>query len=284
MTDAELTTWIRRLVLEEQARLISAEAVAAAKTDAITLLAQLLVAASPDTFVKKVSLAPAHTNAPWYDFPSDNEQILQVWDYDGNAATISGAADNGSGLVRITHNGTFADEAIVTIHDIVGTTEANGTWETDYVDSTHLDLVGSTLASAYTSGGKMFEEKEDTYKYPLERRPSTKRSAADENTYFYKGSQLVVDDPDFTNDLIVEYRYLPTALSELPSRLHMGVGAYSVLVLQNVPPTDHPSYGMVVKNRNLCDGLWMNAQKMASNFAPVGGDSNISKRKGKYWF
>ena len=68
---------------------------------------------------------------------------------------VSGAADNGSGLVRITtsnnHGLTTGD--YVRIYDVVGTTEANGTWEVTSISATTFDLVGSTFANAYTSGG-----------------------------------------------------------------------------------------------------------------------------------
>src|SRR5208282_2305415 len=52
--------------------------------------------------------------------------------------TISGAADNGSGLIRLTLSGLTAGtppdntdlntENTVTVYDVVGTTEANGVW------------------------------------------------------------------------------------------------------------------------------------------------------------
>lgn len=70
-------------------------------------------------------------------------------------AGVSGAADNGSGLVRITtsksHGLTTGD--YVRIYDVTGTTEANGTWQVTSISATTFDLVGSTFASAYVSGG-----------------------------------------------------------------------------------------------------------------------------------
>ena len=77
---------------------------------------------------------------------------------DPNAVTyrvISNAADNGSGLIRLTVNTTsgMITGQQVTVADIVGTTEANGNWTITVISLTEVDLVGSTFANAYTSGG-----------------------------------------------------------------------------------------------------------------------------------
>jgi len=69
--------------------------------------------------------------------------------------TVSGAADNGSGAIRIT---TSTPHGLVTgnsvdIAGIVGTTEANDSWSIALVDTTNFDLVNSTFTNAYVSGG-----------------------------------------------------------------------------------------------------------------------------------
>lgn len=68
---------------------------------------------------------------------------------------ISGAANNGSGLVRLTVSSSsgWATGDVKDVHDVTGTTEANGTWTITVVDGTHIDLQGSTYANAYVSGG-----------------------------------------------------------------------------------------------------------------------------------
>lgn len=72
-----------------------------------------------------------------------------------NSVSVSGAADNGSGLVRLTVASTsgWATGDIKTIASVGGTTEANGTWTITIVNGTTMDLQGSTYANAYTSGG-----------------------------------------------------------------------------------------------------------------------------------
>lgn len=71
------------------------------------------------------------------------------------ALTITGAADSGSGEVRLTvaSTATFTTGESKTVSDVTGTTEANGTWTITVVDGTHIDLDGSTFANAWVSGG-----------------------------------------------------------------------------------------------------------------------------------
>jgi hypothetical protein len=71
-------------------------------------------------------------------------------------ATITGAANNGSGLIRITaanHRFTgFPNK--VDISGVVGTTEANAVgWTITVISANTFDLVGSTFSNAYVSGG-----------------------------------------------------------------------------------------------------------------------------------
>ena len=75
--------------------------------------------------------------------------------------TITGAADNGAGLVRLTsvaHGMDDGDE--INVAAIVGTVEANSTvanptWVIVGKTNDTVDLTGSTFAVAYTSGGTM---------------------------------------------------------------------------------------------------------------------------------
>lgn len=85
--------------------------------------------------------------------------------YSGNPAnvsdsltrTITGCANNGSGKIRVTTSAShlFSTFDLVIVTGVTGTTEANGTWVITVIDSTHLDLVGSTFTHAYVSGGSV---------------------------------------------------------------------------------------------------------------------------------
>lgn len=69
--------------------------------------------------------------------------------------SISNAANNGSGLVRLTVSSSsgWATGDIKVVASVTGTTEANGTWTITVINGTTIDLQGSTYANAYVSGG-----------------------------------------------------------------------------------------------------------------------------------
>ena len=73
----------------------------------------------------------------------------------GLVLTVTGAANNGSGLIRLTVNTTDGvqngDSANVAA--VGGVSAASGAQALTVVDGTHLDLRGSTFAGSYTSGG-----------------------------------------------------------------------------------------------------------------------------------
>lgn len=72
---------------------------------------------------------------------------------------VTGAANNGSGLIRLTLNAisnsffSIAGQNFIEVQGVVGTTEANGSWKVNIIDSTHIDLIGSSFVHAYVSGG-----------------------------------------------------------------------------------------------------------------------------------
>lgn len=77
---------------------------------------------------------------------------------DPNAVTyrvISNAANNGSGLIRLTVNTTsgMITGQQVTVRDVTGTTEANGNWAITIISLTQIDLQGSVFSNAYVTGG-----------------------------------------------------------------------------------------------------------------------------------
>jgi len=70
---------------------------------------------------------------------------------------VIGAANNGGGNVRIsvlsTAGSGLANGSVVTIEDVFGTVEANGTWVINAVTGTTFVLVGSVFVNAWVSGG-----------------------------------------------------------------------------------------------------------------------------------
>lgn len=67
---------------------------------------------------------------------------------------ISSAANNGSGLIRISCTGHgFSTNDWIAVYGVGGTTEANGAWQVTVIDANTFDLQGSSFSHAYTSGG-----------------------------------------------------------------------------------------------------------------------------------
>lgn len=88
----------------------------------------------------------------------NGEDPPRLWDPGRSAQgtlVVTGAANNGSGLVRITigagHDLATGDTVVVA--GVLGTVEANGSWTITRITSTTFDLQGSAFANAWTSGG-----------------------------------------------------------------------------------------------------------------------------------
>jgi hypothetical protein len=68
--------------------------------------------------------------------------------------TVSGAVDNGSGLIRLTVTGHgYTTGTKIFAYGIGGVMAANNNWVVTEVDANTLDLDGSVFAGTYTSGG-----------------------------------------------------------------------------------------------------------------------------------
>jgi hypothetical protein len=70
--------------------------------------------------------------------------------------TVTGAANNGSGAIRLT----VASHGLLTamrmeVRGVGGVTNANGHWTITVIDANNFDLQGSTFAGTYTSGGSV---------------------------------------------------------------------------------------------------------------------------------
>ncbi len=66
---------------------------------------------------------------------------------------IAGAANNGSGLIRLQVTSTAGMTGYAVVSGIVGMPNATGTWTLTVVDGTHIDLIGTTFAGFYGGGG-----------------------------------------------------------------------------------------------------------------------------------
>jgi len=99
------------------------------------------------------------------DWPGHRDGVVEVTAVDGFkalglaklsglVAEISGAADNGAGLIRLTAKGHGAlTGALLVVAGVAGTTEANGSWTVSRIDDDTLDLQGSAFVHAYAGNG-----------------------------------------------------------------------------------------------------------------------------------
>lgn len=112
--------------------------------------------------------------ALYFRFFKDGGRIEQV---------VTGAVNNGGGLIRITSVGHgWATGQQVTIHDVVGTTEANATWTITVVTADTFDLQGSAFVHAYISGGGIIPEV--VTPYTAAQLPQVKYAQAADSMYF----------------------------------------------------------------------------------------------------
>lgn len=72
-----------------------------------------------------------------------------------NDLVVTGAANNGSGLIRLTVASTTGlyDNNTAAVANVGGVPNATGTWLIDVISGTTFDLLGSTFGGVYTAGG-----------------------------------------------------------------------------------------------------------------------------------
>jgi len=112
---------------------------------------------------------------------------------------------------------------------------------TSYVLSDYnLSLDGSVGNAAWTSGGKIYEDPRRPYK--IEKKLLQEANLSSKNEWYPRGNYIVVDDKDFSNDIIIDYIKSPSAITDIPAEYHMGLVAWNVINLIKIPPQDNPEY------------------------------------------
>lgn len=132
---------------------------------------------------------------------------------------VTGAADNGSGGVRLTaaaHSLNSGEE--ISVQGVTGTVEANGVWIADVIDANTVDLRYSAFVNAYVSGGTiqyLFQGdlviRGNTIEY-IDGSPSAQNNS---NGSFGAGIYLVGVGRSFVNDNFIRYCNLGTTTQSL---------------------------------------------------------------------
>ncbi len=132
-------------------------------------------------------------SGPVVDFPNRLRIARADFDFDTGVGmnvrslvtTVTGAASSGGmNLIRLavmTTQGMLTGEAAI-VANVLGTTEANGTWVITVIDATHIDLQGSIFVNAYASGGTVT----DVTAPPNVQDPTVAISWSDNNGLIFK--------------------------------------------------------------------------------------------------
>ena len=251
MTSSDLIKAIRRAIREPRKTTVSDPDIINTYLRGVYEFGKKIRQFNPDYFNRRRSIASETNVYPW---PDDAVQIMNVWDLEGTAGDITGAANNGSGLIQITladHG--FSDEALVSVQDVLGTTEANGKWPVANATTNTFDLSGSAFSNTYVSGGKAFVEPDGMGKIPR-----IDVTAANNSRYaqYKRGRNIVIDDINHTDDIVVDCIIRATAITDIDVEYHYGLVNWSVLDLMRVPKHDAPGYADKVATLGLHKQLY----------------------------
>jgi hypothetical protein len=276
-TEAQLIALIRKGIRQIRPTTVKDDDISLSIETAIDILGQILVQADPQYFEERKSIAASY--APHiFSAPSDLFRLDWVKDLGTNAGTITGATNASPIVVTESSHGRTTGN-IVTIHDVVGNTSANGTWKITRVDADTYSLDGSTGNDAYTSGGKVFEDKNDFA--IIYRKPT---GDADNNSpakWLPRKNKIIVDSPSFTNDILIGYVERPDSVSDIPAEFHrIGLESFGVIDNIEVPTTKDPKYYDIKASYEKHLARWALAQEraIAWKFSTESRNVNLSRR------
>lgn len=255
MDQATITSETRRWLQQIKALSVSDTDIANMTIRGVKQLWLMLKAADPD-FVRRRTSISSTTNI--FALPSDCMTVNRVWNMLTTAGSVEATSNVGGEVnIQITAHG-FSDDDNITLHDVGGTTEANGTWNISKVDADNFTLDGSTYANAWTSGGKAFEEKSTfTQIFKIN---SNKRRGVNDDRWFLQGKNIVVDQLSFAYDIVIDYEARPSAVTDIPEEYHEGL--ISFCFLQFLPQARKPKDQIEANDRqyaiNFHREVWTN--------------------------
>lgn len=260
MTDAEIVTEIRLGLREEDERTVLDSTISATILRGVVMLGLFIEQADPAFFHKRVSCTSNTFVFPW---PSDCITIRKVWDMGTTAGVITDAT-NATPIVitEATHGRSTND--IEFIHDVGGNTAANGVWKITKIDADSYSLNDSVGNVDYTSGGKVFKELTDPEE--ITKINLSEASLSHTNRWYPRGKTIVVDDLTFANDIIVDYIYRPSAITDIPSEYHDGLVAFGIMKHLRIPRPSALDYEDKKASFGYQSGIW---QMIGNNIKTV---------------
>jgi hypothetical protein len=187
-----------------------------------------------------------------------------------NALDITGATQATPIVITSAAHG-LSDGANVIVHDVLGNTAANGYFEIDNKATNTFELEGSVGNAAYTSGGKVFEEK-STFRPMVEVDPD-EAMYTNETEYYLRAGKIVVNYPNFSNDLVIDYiRTVSTVLTDIPTKYHLMLVSY--VVMQIGRPTEQGAPNA----KDVDDILNFHTQRFNNLMTQINGYTDQSRR------
>ena len=243
MDQTAITKLTRRGIREFKPKEVSDDEIEVMTLQGVNILGMQIKDLDSSFYNKRSSVS---SNTHVFTKPTDCESILRIWDMRTNALTVSGAANNGAGLVRLTTSAAhgLADDAIIFVHGVGGTTEANGTWQISYdsttMATTEFDLVGSTFANTFSSAGYAFQDV--NYAYRIDKKNLRDANLSSKLRWYPRANEIVIDDDTFENDIIIDYVKTPSAITDIPAVYHLGLVAFNVIMLIRIPEQTDKSF------------------------------------------
>jgi len=237
MTSDEIISQIRRGIREPNPETISNADITSVIGRGVTTLGLLIKEVAPSYFMKQAVLS---STTHVYALPSDCLSVQNVWDTGTTAGDVEAASNASPINIEITDHG-FSDNARVLVYGVGGNTAANGTFQITYVDADNFTLDGSVGTAEWTSGGKVLELTKNMTL--VERKNPERANRGSRYEWMPRGSNIVIDYIDQAYDLLIDYIYRPSAVSDIPEDYHDGLVAYGVINSIQMPPSNDRRYG-----------------------------------------
>lgn len=256
MTESEIIAAIRRGIREPSARKVKDSDLSTAITRAIRVLG-LEIEAADNTYYLTEDLLSSNTHV--FSLPSDCKKVLQVWDIGTNAKDVTDATATSPIVITSASHG-FSDDDIVKIFNVLGNTDANGEWKVANATTNTFELYGSSGTNAYTSGGKIIkipssDDGDDIFER-IDPISPVRAKYNDDSKWLSYDKKIVINDPDFTNDILISYTKTPTEIDDIPTEYHDGIVAFGVINYIQMPKPEEKSYEDKMYSLRYYTNIW----------------------------
>lgn len=251
MDQTTITARVRQAIREPSPRFVSDSDIEAATIRACKVLGLMIKKKDTDFMKVRASLTSTTHVFTW---PTNARTINRVWDMGTSAITITGASSASPIVITAASHG-FSDDDIVIVHDVGGNTAANGTFKITYIGANSFSLDGSTYNAAYTSGGKVFAVTGNDWT-PMDKISLDESTMQADDRFFMRGRAIVVDYPEFTNDLVVDYTKIAAELTDIDDEYHDALVSWDVINLIRIPDQEAKDYGDKVETKAFHTDIW----------------------------